>query len=233
MRNVYIILPRSETNIARIARTVTGYPYSHVTISLDDRLEVFYSFSRIYNDAPFISGFVKEYRSHLASKKNVNLSCKIFKIPVSDRAYQNIIRFIKSVARDPRLMFNYFSMATLPILKGFDVCGSYNCCAFAAEVLQRTEVVKLHKATYKFFPKDFDDLLSEKYLFFQGELNAKKQYPDEHYFDKVPLDENIVKSAYSLYESLYRIIFKKISKTDKKSWRMIRTKGEKKSDRIL
>ena len=93
MKNLYVILPRSETTIAAIARKLTKYPYSHVTLSLDDNLEVFYSYSRLRNDAALISGFAKEYRSHLASKQGVKLNCKIFKIPLTDKEYKKIKKF--------------------------------------------------------------------------------------------------------------------------------------------
>lgn len=212
MRNLYVVLPRSETFVAKVARFLTKYPYSHVTLSLDDNLEVFYSFSRLRNDAPLISGFAKEYRSHLASKKNVKLTCKIFKIPITNNEYKKIEAFIEENKNDDTLLFNYLSMATLTILKGFDVYKTQNCCGFVAQALELTDKFKLDKPYYKYFPKDFDDILSEKYLFFEGELDTDFSYDDDHYFDKTKFSDKIFKSIYSLKETFYRLFFKKVSK---------------------
>lgn len=221
MKYIYVVLPRSETMIARIARTLTKYPYSHVTICLDDKLEVFYSFSRIYNNAPLISGYVKEYRSHLASKQGVNLTCKIFKIPVKNSEYKEILEFMRNIENDNTLMFNYLSMATLPIFHGFEVSNTYNCCAFVAMILEKISIIKLHKKAYKFFPKDFE-LLLDKYTYFEGELDANLVYDDDHYFDNIPIFENIKKSSYSMKETFYRFIFKKVSKKYDVEKRLIR-----------
>ena len=172
MKNLYVILPRSETTIAAIARKLTKYPCSHVTLSLDDNLEVFYSYSRLRNDAALISGFDKEYRSHLASKQGVKLNCKIFKIPVTDKEYKKIKKFIKDNMEDDTILFNYLSMATLTILKGFDVYKTQNCCGFVAQALELTDKIKLTKPFYKYLPEDFDKMLSNDYLFFEGELDT-------------------------------------------------------------
>ena len=53
-------------------------------------------------------------------------------------------------------------MATLPILKGFEVYKTQNCCGFVAQVLELTDKVKLDKPYYKYFPKDFENMLSQR-----------------------------------------------------------------------
>jgi len=211
MKILYVVLPRSETLVAKIARMLTKYPYSHVTLSLDDNLEVFYSFSRLRNDSPLISGFAKEYRSHLASKQGVKLNCKIFKIPITDGEYKKIEDYIDTNKNDDTLLFNYLSMATLTIFKGFEVYKTQNCCGFVAQALELTEKIKLDKPYYKYFPKDFDDMLSKEYLFFEGELDTNFKYDDDHYFDKTSIKDKIFKSIYSMKETFYRLIFKKVS----------------------
>lgn len=212
MKNLYVILPRSETTIAAIARKLTKYPYSHVTLSLDDNLEVFYSYSRLRNDAALISGFAKEYRSHLASKQGVKLNCKIFKIPLTDKEYKKIKKFIKENMEDDTILFNYLSMATLTILKGFDVYKTQNCCGFVAQALELTDKIELTKPFYKYLPEDFDKMLSSDYLFFEGDLDTDFKYEDDHYFDKTKFKDKITKSLYSIGEYFHRLILKKVSK---------------------
>ncbi len=218
MKNLYVILPQSETLVAYIARKLTKYPYSHVTLSLDDNLEVFYSFSRLRNDAPLISGFAKEYRSHLASKQGVKLKCKIFKIPITTKEYNSINKFIKDNREDKELLFNYLSMATLTIIKGFEVIKTQNCCGFVAKALELTSKIKLDKPYYKYLPEDFDNMLSEEYLFFEGELDTKDNYgKDDHYFDKTSIKDKLSISTYLMIETFYRLLFKRVSKNYNKN----------------
>lgn len=212
MKHIYVVLPKSETTIAKISRKITKYPYSHVTLCMQDKLEIFYSFSRLRNDAALISGFAKEYRSHLASKQGVKLTCKIFKIPVTNQEYSKIEEFIQKTKEDDTLLFNYLSMATLPVLKGFDVYKTQNCCSFVAQALEKISTLHLEKPSYKYFPRDFDIWLSEKYFYFEGDLNTDFQYEDDYYFEKVKWKDKVFKGAYSIKETFYRLFFKKVSK---------------------
>ncbi len=212
MKNVYVVLPKSNTLISKISKMVTHYEYSHITISLDDNLNEFYSFSRIYNDAPIISGFVKEYRSHLASKKGVDLKCKIFKIEVSDDVYNDIKNYITDLKNDNKLLFNYLSMLLLPIVGGVKVIKSYNCCHFVAEVLNKIPKINMNKKLYKYKPKDFDLLLSDRFLYFEGVLKSNYKKYKGIYFNKVNFIYKIRCSFYFINEVIYRIIFKKVRK---------------------
>ena len=216
MRNLYVILPRSETFVAKVARKLTKYPYSHVTLSLDDDLEVFYSYSRLRNDSPLISGFAKEYRSHLASKEGVKLTCKIFKIPITNMEYKKIKKFISDNEKDDLMLFNYLSMATLTIIGGFEVYKTQNCCGFVAQALELTDKIKLDKPYYRYLPEDFDKMLSKKYLFFEGELDTDFKYEDDYYFGKTNLKDKISISLYLMKETFYRLFFKKVSKNFRK-----------------
>lgn len=212
MKNIYVILPRSETFVAKIGRILTKYEYSHITISFDDELQTFYSFSRIYNDAPIISGFVKEYRSHLASKKDVKLKCKIFKIKVTDNEYKLIKKDFNDIKNNDKLMFNYISMILLPILGGVYIKDTYNCCHYVAKLLSNIKSIKFGKKLYKYKPKDFDMLLSEKYLYFDGYLNTNYEYNDDVYFNKISFKNKIKYSIRLIFEIIYRLLFKKSTK---------------------
>lgn len=212
MKNIYVVLPRSETFIAKIGRLLTNYEYSHVTISFDDNLKEFYSFSRIYNDAPIISGFVKEYRSHLVNNPKARLKCKIFKLSVSEKVYKKIKLYCKSLLLDKTLLFNYVSMLLLPLNGGIKVVKSYNCTHFVAEVLSMIPYINLKKEKYKYKPKDFELLLQKKYFYFEGYLNIDdNRYNDDIYFNKVPLKKKIIISLYYLKETLHRLLLKKES----------------------
>ena len=227
MRSIYVVLPEAETLVSKVSKVLTRYPYSHITICLEDELEVFYSFSRLRNDAPLISGFAKEYRSHLASKQGARLHCKIFKIPLSERDYHSICFFIKKIRCDDTILFNYLSMLTLPVLGGFPVRKTLNCLSFAALVLQRVSTLTLPKSPYKFSPKDFDEWLSKEYFYFEGYLNTDFDYEDDHYFDQTPVTKRIKISASLIQEYMCRLLRSKVSKNYKS---MVKELAENKGD---
>ncbi len=212
MKHVYVILVKSMTKIGDITRLFTRYPFSHVSISLDDDLERFYSFSRYYHNSPVISGFTSEYRSHLAAKKNTNLYCIIYKIPVSDEEYEKVKNKIISMRKDKELMYNYFSLLAMAIKKGVKVYKSYTCTSFVAETISLIDKIKLPKSPELFFPKDFEKLLGKQYLFFQGDLDIRRMFKNDRYYRKVPAVERISRSIYAIRESFHRLVFKKPSK---------------------
>lgn len=172
MKNVYVILVKSLTRIG----TFTRYPYSHASLSLDDDLEQFYSFSRYYYNSPIISGFTSEYRSHLAAKQNKVTECKIFKIPVTDEEYKIIKERIQKMIKDQELMYNYFSLLTMIFRRSVSVYKSYTCTSFVAETISLIDKIKLPKPASRFVPKDFEKLLNDKYAFFEGKLEPKKVF---------------------------------------------------------
>lgn len=212
MKYVYVVLVKSLTKVGDITRFFTRYPFSHASISLDDNLEEFYSFARYYCNSPIISGFTSEYRSHLAARQNINVYCKIYKIPVTEEEYEKIKDRIQIMRKDKELMYNYFSLLAMIIKKGFKVYKSYTCTSFVAETISLIDKIKLPKPPEKFFPKDFEKLLGKEYSFFEGELSSQKVLKQDYYYRKVPFLERLSRSVYAIRESFHRLVFKKPKK---------------------
>lgn len=209
MKNVYVILVKSLTRIGTFTRFFTRYPYSHASLSLDDDLEQFYSFSRYYYNSPIISGFTSEYRSHLAAKQNKVTECKIFKIPVTDEEYKIIKERIQKMIKDQELMYNYFSLLTMIFRRSVSVYKSYTCTSFVAETISLIDKIKLPKPASRFVPKDFEKLLNDEYAFFEGKLEPKKVFKKDHYYHKVPVAKRFSRSLYAISESFHRLLFGK------------------------
>ena len=72
--------------IGKMIRTLTGEPYNHVSIALDEELDRMYAFARRYCRVPLYGGFVKETTSRYAPD-GVPSMVKIHKLPVSPEAY--------------------------------------------------------------------------------------------------------------------------------------------------
>lgn len=215
MRNVYIIFPYSTGTIAKIARFFTKYPYTHMSVCIDDDLEVFYSFSRYRNDTALISGFAKEYRSHLTGTKDSKLKCKIFKLAVESTEYDDIEHYIHELSAADDILFNYLSVATFPLVGGFDVYKTENCCSFVAKVLEKVSYIDIDRPYCKYLPKDIEHILKD-YVLLEGELDTDLEYDDDTYFYKTSFSEKIAGSVHSLRETFYRLVFKRKSKNFRK-----------------
>lgn len=60
MHKIYIVLTYTGTLLARIVRFYTRKEYSHVSIALDENLNMMYSFGRLNPYNAFVGGFVHE-----------------------------------------------------------------------------------------------------------------------------------------------------------------------------
>lgn len=64
-RCMYVLFSRQNTKIGCFIRVfLRNSRYSHVALSLDEKLYTVYSFSRKRHDSPFSGGFMREYPVH-------------------------------------------------------------------------------------------------------------------------------------------------------------------------
>lgn len=89
-RYIYIILSYTGTLIAKLVRVFSKKEYSHASISLDKRLDKFYSFGRKRPNNPLIGGFVIEKKCEGVYKKFPMTQCKVLEVEVSEEVYQKI-----------------------------------------------------------------------------------------------------------------------------------------------
>ena len=53
---LYLMISRTDTNIGRIIRVFSRYPYNHVSLSIDPNLREWVSFGRFRKDTPLYAG---------------------------------------------------------------------------------------------------------------------------------------------------------------------------------
>ena len=177
MKYIYIVLIRAHTGLGAIARRITGYPYTHIAVSLDASLTDFISFSRRYHFFPFDAGFTHEYRDYYAFGKHKSFVAKVFQVPVSEDEYAEICCYIEKCEHNNRLVFNLFSMATMPLIGGFRIQDADNCMSFTAQVLTKCGAVKMKKNYWHYSIQDIDVLLHD-YFYFEGKIKriSSKSY---------------------------------------------------------
>lgn len=158
-RYLYVMISQTDTGIARFIRTLSRYPYNHVSMTLDPTLRTWCSFARYHQDAPFYSGFIKEpVERFLAGTGDANV--RIFRLEIPrERARRIEQLFLQAGRKETRLIYNYFdAVASLLNLK-IAISGSYTCLSFACAVIGRQ---------YRHI-EDLNDALEPK-LFYEGSL---------------------------------------------------------------
>ena len=172
MKNIYVVLTKTDTIVARAIRWVTGAKYSHASLSLDDKLRPMYSFARKYVDFPFIGTMVKEEAGAGVYGKFSNVPCCILRIPVTEKQYDGVKEMIEDMWQSRQYSYNYFGL----VLNYLGVSRHYNnrffCSEFVYHVLKQNEIIDLGKPPSLVRPQDFLDIKAE--IIYEGNLNDLK-----------------------------------------------------------
>lgn len=211
VKYLYILLLYLPSGFGRLTQKATHYKYTHVAVSLDDSYTYFYAFSRLRAKTPPISGYIEEKRIYYTLGEDVPIYTKIFKVPVTDSGFENAVRFMMEVKRDPEIMYNLINMLLIPIFGGHPVYKAFNCGEFVAKVLEAAGI-RLHKPYYRYTPKLFSELLAP-YFFYEGTLdNDCSDGMEDDFFRETPRGEYVGKTCYIIRELLFRQIFGRASK---------------------
>lgn len=159
-RNLYVMISRTETGMAKFIRTFTQYPYNHVSLTLDPTLRVWYSFARYHKDAPFYSGFIKEPVERFYDEAG-DARVRIFRLEIPVEQARRIEQlFLQAGRPETRLIYNYFDAAASALRLKIAIGGAYTCLSFACAILGRQ---------YRQI-SDLDEALTPN-LFYEGSLN--------------------------------------------------------------
>lgn len=208
---IYIVLVKALTGIGKFARLTSKYDYTHIAICLNEKFNKFYTFSRKKHYSPFNCGFMIETLDCYAFGNHNNVKLKIFKLPVSKKNKNKIIKFIQKISKDPKYIFNFFSMITMPIFHGFEIYKAHNCMSFVSKIIELSDVVNMSKAYYKYNIKEIDELLT-KYLY-KEDFFKKQKMENEKYMKHVGILKNILNFIILNIKLTYRLIVKRNQNT--------------------
>lgn len=197
-RDLYIMISRTETGIAKFIRTFTQYPYNHVSLTLDPALRNWYSFARYHKDAPFYSGFIKEPVERFYDQTG-DASVRIFRLEIPQERARRIEQlFLQAGRPETRLIYNYFDAAASVLRLKIAIGGAYTCLSFACAILGRQ---------YRQI-SDLDEALTPN-LFFEGnlrELVPDSGKRDDQFFESVGFALGTAKSFKQLGTVTVRFI---------------------------
>ncbi len=161
MKNIYVLLSRTDTVPAKVIRRFTTGEFSHTSVSLYPRTDRFYSFARRKLNNPLIAGFISESIHTKVFAKYPNTHCAVLCIPISDEGYKRACRLIRFFVKNrKKATYSFLSAITMKLGLKLRRKYKYTCSQFVATVLYCTGDIKLPKDPCLMLPNDFLDIES-------------------------------------------------------------------------
>ena len=161
-RKIFVLLTQFPGLDSKALRWWTRFPYSHVSLGLDEDINTFYSF--------VVKGFIVEDISRYNKPGRQPFPCVLYAMEVSETTYQavknNLLSFVHSPSR-----FSYTRLGLILTLINIPwrLKNRYICSHFVAQTLQRCTATRLKKHSTLYLPKDFSRLKGLR-MVFRGNL---------------------------------------------------------------
>jgi len=134
-RYLYLMVSRTDTQIGRIIRVFSRYPYNHVSLSIDPTLREWVSFGRFRRDTPLYAGFIRETVERYLSNDG-DTPIRLFRLEISPHKYLRLQQlFARAGYGDTKLIYNLYDAVASSIHLKIPISGAYTCLSFANYVL--------------------------------------------------------------------------------------------------
>lgn len=197
---LYIMISKTDTGIGTLIRQVSGYPYNHVSMTLDESFHHWVSFARFHQNTPLYGGYIREPAERFLAKGQT-IDVRIFALELTPERYEELRQlFAKAGTPDSGYIYNYLELVTLSMGVAFPIRNAYSCLGFANAVMG-TDYRSIKALDRQMTP----------HLYYEGTLNELA--PDtgnrsDRYFAKLGLAENLRRSAETM-ATMFRRIFTK------------------------
>lgn len=194
------MISKTDTGIGNLIRKVSGYPYNHVSMTLDDSFRSWVSFARFIQDTPLYGGFIVEPSERFLAKGQI-IDIRIFALDLTPGRYEELRQlFAKAGTPDNGYIYNYLELLTLSVGVKCPIRDAYSCLGFANTVMG---------TAYRSI-RDLDRQLTPL-LYYDGTLNDLA--PDsgdrsDIYFTRLGLWNGLVRSVKTLGTMFRRIVAK-------------------------
>jgi len=197
-RALYVMVSQTQTGIARMIRAVSGYPYNHVSVTLDPDLREWYSFARYLHDAPLYSGFVRESPARLCGDAE-DIQVRIYRVQIPEVHAVSLEELVPQANNpDSGLIYNHFDAVANAMGFRLPVPRCHTCLSFACSLLdqEHTSIESLCQAL-------------EPHMIYEGFLSQvipPDPLPDENYFSPIGLVHSTISSTVQLSTLLLRTV---------------------------
>lgn len=177
MKNVYVLLTRSQTLLSRLIRACTGDGYTHVSVAFDDELRTLLSFARRRAALPLPAGLVRERLDDGYYDAHRYIPCALYALGMDDADFRRIRRRAETMFEHSRA-YDYS-------IRGLALCrlgiaerrpGKYFCSQFVGELLGERGGLRLPKPPELMRPQDFAGLRELRCLY-RGRLSGLMHDP--------------------------------------------------------
>ena len=125
------MISKTDTGIGSIIRKVSGYPYNHVSVTLDASFRNWVSFARFHYNTPLFAGFLKEPVERFFAKGKL-IDIRIFAVDISEERCRQLEElFSRAGEPDNGYLYNYLELLTLSLGISFPIRDTYSCLGFA------------------------------------------------------------------------------------------------------
>ena len=140
-KRIYIVLTYTGTILSKIIKVYTREEYSHVSLSLDKKLNKMYSFGRLNPYNPFIGGFVHEGINSGTFKRFKNTKTEIYCIEVTNKQYNKIKQEIKNIKLHKNdYKFNIIGLILAGINYKYKKNNSFYCAEFVKYLIDEANL---------------------------------------------------------------------------------------------
>lgn len=135
MKNIYVMVSRTNTKFGKLIRRFTGCYYNHAAIAFDSELRQLYSFARRARDLPLSAGLVQE-TPLMYTLGHSDSEIVLYRIPVTEEQFTVARRTVLLMLRDGRYIYNVLSAFTYPFIQGLPAYKAQTCSEFTAGILR-------------------------------------------------------------------------------------------------
>ena len=140
-KRIYIVLTYTGTILSKVIKFYTKAEYSHVSLSLDKKLNKMYSFGRLNAYNPFIGGFVHEGVDRGTFKRFKNTITEIYCIEITNKQYNKIKQVIKKMKLNKNnYKFNFIGLVLAGINYKYKRANSFYCAEFVKYLISEANL---------------------------------------------------------------------------------------------
>ena len=174
MRKIYLLFTQFPTIRAKLMGKMTGYPYIHASLGLDENMNVFYSFRH--------KGYFVEQATKYIKPDREPFPCQLYEFEVEDKVYDEIKTILRYFEEYNFLLkYTHFGVVMNLLHIPYKRRYRYFCSHFVADVLKYSKAVKLEKSSSLYLPHKLKDLDGMN-LVFQGNMQGYLN----RYLEKIP-----------------------------------------------
>ena len=155
MKNIYILLTRSQTILSRLIHLATNDTYTHASIAWDDELTTLCSFARRHSSLPLPAGLVREELCGGYYDLHRYMPCALLRLSVDDETHRLLREQIEKMLSDAaRYRYSVAGLLCCRAGRELERDGRCFCSQFVAGILENCGAVALPKAPSLMRPED-------------------------------------------------------------------------------